>query len=104
MTTHYNDLSPGDTERLAILAEECGEVVQSIGKILRHGAEDVNPTGSGGDNRAMLECEIGDLLCAVDMLFDCGFLDRQAIDFNCEMKHNSVARWFHFDKPRRQGE
>ena len=37
MDDHFNNLTPGEAERLAILAEECGEVIQIIGKILRHG-------------------------------------------------------------------
>ena len=34
---NFNQLTPAETERLAILAEECGEVIQAVGKILRHG-------------------------------------------------------------------
>lgn len=33
----FNGLSPAEVERLALLAEECGEVIQTVGKILRHG-------------------------------------------------------------------
>lgn len=36
-TRHFNNLTPGEAERLAMLAEECGEVIQAVGKILRHG-------------------------------------------------------------------
>jgi hypothetical protein len=35
----FNQLTDAEAERLALLAEECGEVVQVIGKILRHGYE-----------------------------------------------------------------
>ena len=33
----FNELSPAEVERLAILAEEMGEAIQVIGKVLRHG-------------------------------------------------------------------
>lgn len=34
---HFNQLKPSEAERLACLIEECGEVIQAAGKILRHG-------------------------------------------------------------------
>lgn len=33
---NFNGMTPAETERLAILVEECGEVVQIGMKILRH--------------------------------------------------------------------
>ena len=36
---HVNNLSNEQLEALAILAEECGEVIQVIGKIIRHGLD-----------------------------------------------------------------
>jgi len=57
MTINFNELTPGETERLAILSEECGEVIQAIGKILRHGYESTHPRG-GPTNRKSLENEI----------------------------------------------
>jgi NTP pyrophosphatase (non-canonical NTP hydrolase) len=43
MRDHFNGLSPAEAERLAMLAEECGEVIQVIGKILRHGYDSYHP-------------------------------------------------------------
>lgn len=40
---HYNELTPEEHERLSLLMEECGEVVQIIGKIFRHGYERYPP-------------------------------------------------------------
>ena len=37
MSSHFNKLTPAQAERLAILIEECGEVIQAATKILRHG-------------------------------------------------------------------
>ena len=46
MTAHFNGLSESEQERLSILIEECGEVVQAACKILRHGYESFNQTVS----------------------------------------------------------
>lgn len=45
--THFNQLTP---------AEECGEVIFAIGKILRHGYKSYHPEGST-DNREDLRRE-----------------------------------------------
>lgn len=53
-------LTPAEVESLALLAEECGEVVQRCTKVLRFGFT-VNPW-TGKHNRAQLEAELGDLI------------------------------------------
>jgi NTP pyrophosphatase (non-canonical NTP hydrolase) len=58
-----NDLSAAQLERLALLSEECGEVLQVVGKILRHGWQ-----VHGHENRIALEHELGDLRWAIQML------------------------------------
>ena len=65
--THFNGLTPGEHERLALLAEECGEVIQAIGKIMRHGYESRHPDG-GPTNRESLEREIGHVEAAKTLL------------------------------------
>ena len=62
MTEHFNQLTPAQAERLAMLAEECGEVIQSVGKILRHGYESGHPENPKVTNRRLLEKEISDIL------------------------------------------
>ena len=47
MTAHFNGLTAAQAERLAMLAEECGEVIQAIGKILRHGYDSYHPDQQG---------------------------------------------------------
>ena len=59
-TQHFNKLTEAETERLSILAEECGEVIQAVGKILRHGYDSCHPE-TGETNRQALERELGDL-------------------------------------------
>lgn len=82
---HFNKLTPAEAERLAMLAEECGEVIQVVGKILRHGFESYHPndltsvTNIGGakafapkpgakSNRDLLTEELSDLFAVVEMM------------------------------------
>lgn len=82
-TEHFNKLTPAEAERLTILAEECGEVIQCVGKILRHGYESVHPDDlekvPGSDtlyqrkpgaktNRDRLTEEISDLVAVMHMM------------------------------------
>lgn len=73
---HFNGLPPDQAEALALLAEECGELVQAIGKVLRHGLWSVHPE-SQIPNQFTLAREIGDVqaalrICEVQRLFDWG--------------------------------
>ena len=54
-----NELTPAESERLALLSEEMGEAIQAIGKILRHGYESTGPK-TIVRNRTSLEKELGD--------------------------------------------
>lgn len=69
MSEHFNKLTPAEVERLALLSEECGEVIQAIGKILRHGYESCHPDSSV-TNRENLEREIGDAYAAMTILIE----------------------------------
>lgn len=66
---HFNQLSAAEAERLAMLSEECAEVIHAISKILRHGYESVNPTLADTTNREDLERECGDILARMELLF-----------------------------------
>ena len=69
MGKHFNQLTPAEAERLALLLEELGEAQHVIGKILRHGSESYHPDDpSGPSNRALLEKELGDVLAAIKMM------------------------------------
>lgn len=61
MQDHFNRLTPAEAERLAMLAEEAAEVVQVVGKILRHGYASWHPDNPQLDNRALLMNELADL-------------------------------------------
>lgn len=61
---HFNQLTPAQAERLAILAEECSEVIQIIGKILRRGLDSVHPVTLESNRSALLR-EIIDVKAAM---------------------------------------
>ena len=63
----FNNLSSGQAERLAMLSEEAGEIVQAVGKILRHGYESRHPKG-GPSNRELLRKELADLQAVVMLM------------------------------------
>lgn len=88
MERHFNQLSPDEAERLALLAEEAAEVIQVVGKILRHGYESHHPNG-GPNNRALLEDELGDFEAAVSMLADADDVSLKEIT---DAKHDKLDR------------
>ena len=61
MQYHFNQLTPAQAERLAMLIEECGEVIQIAGKILRHGYNSYHPERPHITNRELLQQELTDL-------------------------------------------
>ena len=90
---HFNKLTPGELERISILAEECAEVIQVIGKVLRHGYESKHPDG-GPTNRELLEEEIGHVFAAVDFLEE-DDLDYDKIQDYRNRKHKTIAPYLH---------
>ena len=81
---HFNGLTPAEAERLAMLAEECAEVIQITGKILRHGYGSTHPDRPDTTNRALLGQKVTDLLAVLSLMegdFDpLPFMDDAEID------------------------
>ena len=92
---HFNKLTPSEAERLAILAEECAEVIQVIGKILRHGYESYHPSNKHMPNRALLEKELGDVCAIAAMMSVDGDVSESAISSYAELKTEVVLHWCH---------
>jgi len=67
-TEHFNMLTEGEAERLAMLAEECAEVIKVIGKILRHGYDNSHPDYDNVPNRDFLTLEVTDVLAVIEMM------------------------------------
>jgi NTP pyrophosphatase (non-canonical NTP hydrolase) len=91
---HFNGLTPAEAERLAILAEECGEIVQIVMKALRHGLDFHHPD-TGETNRLAIAREIGDLNAIVWRLVSAGDLDSGIMADSAESKNAKLPRWTH---------
>lgn len=96
MEQHFNGLTPAEDERLSLLLEEMGGVIQIIGKIKRHGYASCDPMKRGGlDNRGLLEKELGDVYQAVDMLSYQKDLSDKRMKNHVDMRWFSVVRYLH---------
>ena len=87
-----------ELERLALLLEEIGEAQQVIGKILRHGWDNYNPTVSYCSNRKLLEQELGDVMFALSLMIDEGDVSETRIDSFRKEKAKNIWPWLHFHK------
>jgi len=91
-----NALSNAEIERLALLSEEAGELVQVIGKILRHGYESYNPYQSElGSNREQLEAEIGDLLYSIELMHRNNDIDKWSVEAGCDAAIEKKPKYLH---------
>lgn len=97
---NFNQLTPAETERLACLAEEMGEAIQVIGKILRHGYDSFSPKDPlQTTNRTLLERELGDVrywmieMCINDDLIKANihaYADAKSIKVKPYLHHQEV--------------
>jgi NTP pyrophosphatase (non-canonical NTP hydrolase) len=90
-----NGLTPAETERLALLAEEAGELVQACMKVLRHGYGSRWPEGSDVDNRYTLSEEAGHVRTAINLMTRAGDLDGDDVWNAQETKRVNIGRWLH---------
>lgn len=74
-----------------ILQEECAEVIQEVSKIFRFGIDEKHK--SGVTHRAMLEEEVGDLLCMVDLLVEYGIVDKANLELAKINKQSKLKQW-----------
>lgn len=88
-------LTEAEIERLALLAEECGETIQVIGKILRHGYDSRWPLPDGDTNRTKLEREIGDIHVAIDLLYSNEDVNEERVDDAYTEKGLKINKWLH---------
>lgn len=92
----FNELDVGEAERLALLLEEAGEVVQAIGKVLRHGYENYNPDDPARTtNRESLERELGDMAAAIQMMTERRDLNSAFIRHCQRKKLDKVGKYLH---------
>jgi len=91
---NFNNLYDAEIERLALLAEEMGEAIQIIGKILRHGYESTHPNGED-TNHTLLENELGHVRFAMIYMCEKGDLDKETIHKQADLKRENVKKYFH---------
>jgi hypothetical protein len=90
---NFNQLTPAETERLSILAEECAEVIQIVQKIQRHGYESYNPLKfMHKTNRILLEEELGHVKAALFLLEDANDIKGVNVLLSSEAKTDSYKR------------
>lgn len=95
----FNQLSPAQVERLSLLAEECAEVIQIVGKILRHGYENYSPRDPGKrTNRFLLESELGHVEFAVELMKDWNDVSAGQISNGFMDKSFNVWQYLHYHK------
>lgn len=95
-TKFETGLADAETERLAILAEECGEVIQIVGKILRHGYASHNPLSPYPiQNRGLLAKEIGDLRWIISLMLSESDIAEGAVLQRERLKGASAAPYLH---------
>jgi NTP pyrophosphatase (non-canonical NTP hydrolase) len=100
MSDFDNGLIDSEIERLAILAEECGEVIQVVGKVLRHGYSSHNPISSTPiSNRGLLAKEIGDLRWIISLLLSEGDVAEGAVLQREKLKGESAKPYLHHQNP-----
>lgn len=94
MSDHFNDLDPGEAERLAILLEEMAETSHVIGKILRHGYESCHPKDPKTTNRMRLEDELGHVLHSINLIASMD-ISLSSIKRSCREKSKSITPFLH---------
>jgi len=96
MAEHFNQLTPAELEVIAVLSEECAEVQQEIGKILRHGLDSKNPFDPKSvTNLEKLRIELGDILAALELLERVGLVSRSELETLKERKLKKLPRFLH---------
>lgn len=94
---HFNGLTPKEAELLALMSEECGELIQAIGKILRHGFASVHPEGrdEGRSNRENLVREMGDVRAAIELFIGQDMVSGGDVHRAMVSKLDRVGKWLH---------
>lgn len=100
-TQHFNQLTEEESEALAILSEECAEVIQIICKIQRHGLDSFNPNDkSKTQNWQLLAEEIGHVDYAKKRLFKILPVDLACLSENeALVKEMKIGRYLHHGQP-----
>lgn len=94
MKQQFNGLTPAEHERLSLLFEECGEVIQIVGKIMRHGFNSCHPEGVT-TNRELLEKELGHVAFAASFMCQHGDIEEMEVTRHTKAKEKNVNPYLH---------
>ena len=83
---------PVDLKALGKLSEECGEAVQAVSRCIIQGMDEYNEK-EGKSNRAVLEEEIADVLCNIEIVTEHFNLDKQSILNRIYLKKPKLKQW-----------
>lgn len=86
-------LTPAQHERLVLVMEECGEVIQACAKVLRFGYDSRHPAPGSPDNRRALGLEIGNLLATISLMDKKCDLDREDLVRGEVSKHENLKKY-----------
>jgi NTP pyrophosphatase (non-canonical NTP hydrolase) len=78
-------------EILGILQEECAEVIQEVSKCRRFGIDSRHR--SGPSHREMLEQEIGDLMCMIELLHQEGLITEEGLMIAKQNKEAKLRKY-----------
>ncbi len=85
-----NEIDDKTKEILLIAQEECAEVTQAISKVFRFG---FNGRYNDLTNKAMLEEELGDLVCMIGLLLDQEIVSEENVQNAAKAKLNKLKKW-----------
>lgn len=92
-------MTPAELERLAILSEECGEVIQVIGKIIRHGYDSWHPSDPDKKtNREHLETELADVGLIINHMHDTEDINLLKFTELTKIKKGKINKYLHHNK------
>lgn len=102
-TKHFAKLTPVEHEMLACAFEESGEIVQIIGKAMRHGIDSHHPSPGSEPNRIEIAREIGQLIAVMQMMCDVGVIRMKDVEAGRLEKFAKIGKYLHhvrIDKKR----
>ena len=85
-------MNPRVQEILDILQEECAEVIVEVSKCRRFGL-DSEHYKTGELHRAMLEQELGDVLCMIELLYMEGVISEEGLMAAKQKKEEKLRKW-----------
>lgn len=95
--SHFNDLTPAQDEVLAVVVEECAELIQAVTKIQRHGLASYHPE-TLETNVTALAREMGDVLAAFYLVYNHHLVHQDAARHFRDRKLEKLPKFLHHAK------